>query len=246
MIGTDRASHPNYPRSADIDAVTVDSEVTRLERLLGQKRMVEHLTDHHLIRLGDGMGLRENVIDKKSPFTVIRFPDSDIDLFTPSTNLGPISVDASVSRNAIDYTFAGLELKVAHPSYIIATTMNPLVATDQRILRTFLVISDLAAKIGRDALFDDVIKPAVRYMQAGSKNVKEELARIREERRYAYIFKNSCKRYTHYDEYLTSTMPCRLSTEGSKIVAFASNIGVGTKSQNRDLVQDLANFLRKA
>jgi|GEM_PF-6167324 len=246
MLGADKTSHYRYPRSTDIDVISQGAEVGRLKRQLGAP-IVENLTDHHMVRLASGIGVdREKVVEEKSPFTVIRFPNSRLDIFTTVTGLGPIKVNARVFKSAVKYTFAGMELKVAHPSYIIATTINPLVATDNRIFRSFLVISDYALKNGNDALFKDVMAPAVSYIIEGSDRVNKELKKIRNDRRYSHIFKGKKREYLEYDKYFFSSLPGRLETERRKIVSFALAIGIGTKDQNTALVGELANFIRKS
>lgn len=245
MLGADKTSHYKYPHSTDIDAVSKGTELIRLERSLGRS-IVENLTDHRLVRLGCGIGGDSSVVEDKSPFMVVRFPNSRLDIFTAATGLGPINVDSGVFKNAVRYTFANREFNVAHPSYIMATTINPLVATDNRILRSFLVMSDFAIKNGNEAFFRDVMVPAVSYIMDGSENLKEEIERIKGNRRYSHIFRDNKKHYLDYKKYFAVSLPNRLETEKKKIVSFAVDIGIGTRQQNSQLVEELADFIRKS
>jgi hypothetical protein len=249
MLGPEKVSHPLYLRSSDVDVVLSDSEALRLSKSLKCDLMEENMIDRHLIKLGD------MEIEYKSPFTLMRINDYNMDIFTPSTGLGPISIDDNVFDNAIKCKVGGLEMKLAHPSYIMATTLNPLVATDERIKRSFLVISEYVQDHGSEAFFNDVLKPAITYMRGGSKNVKKVLSEIKsktykrgnsEKANFNRIFKQRKKSYFEYEAYLEKTMPRRLDAEKGKIAGFVTRIGIGTRKENIRIVADVASFLRKA
>ncbi len=255
MLGPERVSHPLYLRSSDIDVVVSDSEALRLSKSLKCDLIEENMIDRHTVKLGGGMELKSGETEYKSPFTLMRVKGYKMDIFTPSTGLGPISIDDRVFDSAVGCKVGNMELKLAHSPYIIATTLNPLVATDERIKRSFLVIAEYVLEHGSEAFFSKVFKPAITYMREGSNNVKRRLKEIESgtykmenvgRAKFNHIFKQRKKIYLEYGAYLAKTIPCRLDTEKGKIAGFVTNIGIGTRRDNIRIVADVAGFLRKA
>lgn len=245
MVGPERVSNPLYPKSSDIDVIMRNSELVELRGKLRQKYIREYLVDTERTKMC-GMGREPIVKIEYKPFFLNRFPDSQIDIFTPRTGVGPINIDNSVLRNVVEYTYHGLKLNVAHISFMIATTIHPLAATDYRIFRTSLIICDFALKNGEKALIEDALKPAAAYVKDSSSVVKGTLEKIKEDdemrRKFSHIFKR--KDYIEYDRYFSETIPCRISTNRSKIARFVSQIGIGNKTENSDILNSLEKFLR--
>ncbi|MDE1871315.1 MAG: hypothetical protein KGI06_03685 [Candidatus Micrarchaeota archaeon] len=255
MLGPEKIACERYPRSSDIDVVMTDREAIKLSESLQHELVEDNMVDRHAIKLGGGMSLSGEEINYRSPFTLMRINDYKMDIFTPSTGIGPISIDERVLGNSVKCNVEGLELRHASLDYIIATTINPLAATEARIQRSFLVISKYVQEHGSEKFFRDVLKPAITYMKEGSRNLKKVIAEIESGKyqrgnvRRAYfnhIFKQRKKIYVGYETYITKTMPIRLEGEKTKISGFVTHFGIGTKNENTDIVADVAKFMRKS
>jgi hypothetical protein len=244
MLGSAVTSRKSYPCSPDIDVAMSEQDVAKLGRRLNETATLHNMVDHVHIEMGSGISVRKRL----SPFTFLRFGESDMDIFTPQTGIGPISVDDRLFGNAVEYTLGDLKLKVAQPSFIIATTMNPLAATDHRIMRSFLIIFDFSAKCGNDALFEGVMKPAIGYMKEGIEKVRDKVDEIRshngEKSVFGHILSNHAKNYTRYLRYLTTSLPNRLEVQTGKIANFATRMGIGTERKNEELVAGVEKLLR--
>lgn len=248
MLGAEKIFNKSYPRSPDVDVIMGNLEVESLKKKFGDKLVEENMTDRNAVRLGSGMAMDEKHIELKSPFTVMRIEDSEIDIFTKNTGLGAISVDKNVFDSAVTYKMWNKNIKIAHPSYLIATTLNPLVATDERIKRSFLIIYEYVKENGSKAFFDDVLKPALEYIDEGSQNLEKRLNLIRSGKHkgeFDHILKHRSKVYAEYATYMSHIMPNRLDTEKRKIGSFMAGIGVCSKEDGIKIVNDVASFLRR-
>lgn len=229
-------------KSVDIDLLMPHSDALKSFSNIKADKMVDRIK--HISQEGK---LGYEFVALYSPFPVYRdsgYPDTDI--FTNAVGVGPIILSDEVFKNPITVKLndTNLSINVADISFTIATSINPLVFTDQRALSSFIAL------LSNSDIFDieDVASKTAAHLRLSIEKVNGVVEKYACGKAVSHVA--SDKNYVKYAQILSQKIPNKLMAIKYKLEKIMSHASVEKntvasciKSFNREL-ESIGKILR--